>query len=97
MTNPPIGIDILVYYLRNLIIVVGNTLLVLSFTGTKLSKRDRILYISAGILISLIISAWFFHPSDQTEFVSVATVLCCLLVSSTFIFYVKDGFFQTVL
>ena len=97
MTNPPIDINLLTYYLRNLITVVGNTLLVLAFTGAKRSKRAKILYISAGILISLIISAWFFHPSDQMEFVSVAMILCCLLVSSTFVFYVKDGFFQTVL
>lgn len=59
MTNPPIGIDILVYYLRNLITIVGNTLLVLVFTGTKRSKRGKILYTLAGIFISLIISACF--------------------------------------
>jgi len=92
-----INIEIFVSYLRSFITITGNTLLVLSFTESKRSKSVSAFYIIMGFLISLIIATLMFRPSDEMEFVSSTMVLCCMIVSSTLIFYTKDGFFQTVL
>lgn len=92
-----INIEIFVSYLRSFITITGNALLVLSFTESKRSKSVSAFYIIMGFLISLIIATLMFRPSDKTEFISSTMVLCCMIVSSTLIFYTKDGFFQTVL
>jgi len=92
-----LNIELFVSYLRSFITIAGNTLLVLSFTESKRSKSISAFYIIMGFLISLIIATLMFKPSDEMEFISSTMVLCCMIVSSTLVFYTKDSFFQTVL
>ena len=97
MSLASVNIELFVSYLRSFITITGNTLLVLSFTESKRSKSVSAFYIIMGYLISLIIATLMFKPSDKMEFISSTMVLCCMIVSSTLIFYTKDSFFQTVL